>query len=274
VATDLLDVRIAEHWVATTRGCDRTLTWVKRGTWLWTRLRAALPEALSCVLMPDHVHLVLPPGGGERLRRVLLGFTVRFGVRFDLQPAEPANTVAIAGRMIRYGFFNAPRKGFVEDPWAWPWSTLRDLGGAVVEPWTPLERVADRLALPAATALRRLTTTADLEPPLPAACTIAAADVNATRQAVAAALRLADAAALSKRVPRRLAVQALYAIGAPNPSTLAVALGCSTRSIHRDRHPPEPGLPAVLRCLADPRLRTSPLHPPRAGRSWRHAAPG
>jgi hypothetical protein len=156
---------IAEHWVATTRGGDSSLLWPERAGWLWGRLRARIPEALSNLLMPEHLHLVAPPGYGVGLRRVLTAFTGRFGVRFDVLPPEPAHSLAIAGRKVRYGLFNPVRRRLVGDPLLWPWSTLRDLVGATADPWTPMSRIASTLRLSRPSTLRALTTVANLTMP-------------------------------------------------------------------------------------------------------------
>lgn len=251
---------IAEHWVASTRGRQRCLLDPDKAGWLWARLRRAIPEAWSCVLMPDHLHLVAPPTGGggpdigTRLRRVLTGFTVRFGVKFEVLPPEVAHSREIAGRMIRYGFYNAVRAELADDPWCWTWSTLRDLGGATFPIWTHLSTVARGLGLAPATTLRRLTTTADLAPPPPVTGPVAVASVAAIRAAVAAVLRIPFASAGTDRTSRALVVQAAAAIGSTDARTLAIALRCGERTVYRDRTATHPALPAVLRCLSNPRL--------------------
>ena len=58
---------------------------------------------------------------------MLTGYTVRFGVRFDVLAPQPAASDPIAFRMLRYVLLNPVRDGLVVDPWCWPWSTLRDL---------------------------------------------------------------------------------------------------------------------------------------------------
>lgn len=107
---------VAEHLIAHTRGGARSLLEHTKASWLWARLRAGFPDALSCALMPDHVHLVAPPGGQTRFVRVLPMFSARFGVRFDVI-VEIANTADIAARMIRYGFHNPVRDALVADPY-------------------------------------------------------------------------------------------------------------------------------------------------------------
>ncbi|HET6582858.1 MAG TPA: hypothetical protein VFG69_05410, partial [Nannocystaceae bacterium] len=206
-AVDWTIMPIAEHLVATTR-CGARILAPQRARWLWDRLQARFPDALSCNPMPDHVHLVAPPGGGERFRRVLAGFTARFGVRFDVLPEEPANSAEIATRMIRYGVFNPVRAGLVADPWAWPWSTLRDLGGAVVRIWTPPAQVAAVVEMPTKTVLARLTSTADLRAPLPERTPVTTATFAALQRAVASALRIPDLEVPTLALGRRLVVQA------------------------------------------------------------------
>lgn len=250
---------IAEHWVATTRGGDRSLLVPERAGWLWIRLRARFPEALSCVLMPDHVHLVLPPGQRDGLRRVLAAFAVRFHVRFDILAAQPAHTPAIAGRMIRYGYLNPVRAGLCADPFEWCWSTLRDAVAACAPIWTPVRRIARALQLDERSALRGLTRLAHRRWPTPRPTGIAVASIEQLGAAAGAALRLTAASELREPRARRLIVQLAFEIERPRIATLVEALGCSTRTIHRDRTPPHPALGPALRCLADPRLCTSPL---------------
>src|SRR5690606_9814908 len=117
--------------------------------------------------MPDHLHLMVPPGRVETVRRVLGGCGPRFGLRFDSDVAAWATTPDILARQIRYGFFNPVRAGFVDDPWAWPWSSLRDLGGACHQRWTALERIAAITGRAPGAALRAVTHLAPHRPARP-----------------------------------------------------------------------------------------------------------
>jgi hypothetical protein len=248
---------IAEHLIATTRFGARLLApaWAR---WLWDRLRTNVPEALSCVLMPDHVHLVAPPGARDRFRRVLAAFTARFGVRFDILPDGLANSADIAFRMVRYGFSNPVRAGLVDDPWAWPWSTLRDLVGAVVSIWTSPPHLAAMLAVPTQRLVAELTTTADRRTPPPRRTEVATASFGALRSAVGSALRLRDDDVVIDALGRRLVVQASEAIEIPRTIRLAELLDCSVRTIRRDAAERHPGPDAVLLCLSDARLLRGP----------------
>lgn len=246
---------VAEHLIATTRGGQRCLIEYEHAAWLWAHVRLAFGTALSFVLMPDHLHLVAALGMRAVLIRVLAGFTRRTGIRFDVLPARPANSLAIAGRTMRYGFFNPVRGRLVEDPWCWPWSTLRDLGGAAYPCWTALDRIASVLGHPEPLVLRTLTTTTNhrvaplkLDP-------VGFATVDTVRLAVASALRIPVVAIDARPSARQLVIQACDVVAGPTARRLAAELGCGVRTIFRARAPAHPALPAVLRCLADERLR-------------------
>ncbi len=243
---------VAEHLIGHTRDGARSLLAHAQASWLWTRLRAGFPDALSCELMPDHLHLVTPPGGRARFVRVLAMFTSKFGVRFDVI-VEIANTTDIALRMIRYGFHNPVRDLLVPDPYAWRWSTLRDLVEAAYPIWTHAPRVARALGTKPEILLRRVTQNADLRPRRPELAPIAAASLSALQDATAAALRID--AVTDHVLGRQLLVQAAYAVGMPFATQLGAAVGRSGRTIRRDRARHHPALSAVLLCLGDARLR-------------------
>lgn len=251
-------VKIAEHWIATTRARERLLS-PQRAAWLWERLRHHFPHALSLVLMPDHLHLVVEGTGAlERLRRVLAGCATHHGVRFDIGPEDLANTREITGRMIRYGVFNPVRAGLVDDPWAWPWSTLRDVGGAAHPCWTSPAAIGAAIGVRAPAVIGLLTSNADFRVAPPRRTPIAAASFEALRSAVGSALRMPAREVDALPLGRRLVVQASEAFAAPGTQRLAEALGCTERTIQRDRFPRHAVLDAVLLCLGDERLRRGP----------------
>ena len=245
---------VAEHLIAHTRDGARCLLEHEKAAWLWARLRAGFPEAFSCELMPDHVHLVAPPGGRVRFVRVLAMFTAQFGVRFDVI-VEIANNAEIAARMMRYGFHNPLGDALVADPYAWRWSTLRDLVGAAYPIWTHAPRVAAALGFKEERLLRLVTHTADLRPRRPESVAAVAVGIDLLRDATAAALRIDQHEVGQHVLGRQLAVQAAYAVGRPNAATLAAELGCCGRTVERARTRRHPALPAVLLCIADERLR-------------------
>jgi hypothetical protein len=115
--------------------------------WLWKRLQVAFPDALAAAIMLDHLHLLC--GGDEvvlrrRLARIVAHVTHRFGAPgFRPVGATLVRGPEMALRTAAYIVLNPPRSRLVRDPLEWPWSTHRDVVGAVVHPWVP----ADRLAL-------------------------------------------------------------------------------------------------------------------------------
>lgn len=247
---------IAHHLVASTRGRVRTLLLPEHARWLWEHLRRNLPAAFACVLMPDHVHVVAPPGAQSVFIHVLAGFTTRFGVRFEHLPPQPAHSIEIARRMVRYVLLNPVSEGLVDDPWSWRWSTLRDLAGAVHPIWTPAERVASTLAIAPSWLLQRLTSGRDHEPiPPRRGSETVVASVDALRASVGAALRITIDDVRTDLLARRLVVQAAHALGLTGVARLAAELGCAERTVRRDRTRPHPALDAVLLGLADGRLR-------------------
>jgi hypothetical protein len=167
---------------------------------------------------------------------------------------EPANSLAILQRMMRYGFYNGVRAGVVDDPWSWRWSTLRDLGGAAYTIWTPLSTIAKAFGQAPIQVLRVLTTLGDHRPPLPSRRRPQVATVRAIRSATASALRITLDSTLATVQSRRLVVQACDAIAPMSARRLGAALELCERTIYRLRDTRAPGLQAVLACLADARL--------------------
>ena len=209
--------------------------------------------------MPDHLHLVGPAGSTPTLRRTLAAFAVRYGTRFDIHAPEPANSLAIARGMVRYGFFAPVRANLTDDPFAWPWSTLRDLAGASEPAWTHAHRIADALALPPQDALLSLATRRGTTYPPPRPAPLTSASLEDIRAAVRSALRLPSTA--TTKTERRLTMQAALKVGTSSISDVAIALGCTPASVHEDLSAPHPALDAVFLCLANPHVLAGPLDP-------------
>lgn len=110
---------------------------------LWDRLVVACPNPVALVLMPDHVHLLTehydPVAFSIAMRAYALWRNRRRGERgrvWDPTPApwrlpDPSH----ARRTERYIHLNPCRwPHLVDDPLAWPFSTMRDAVGLVVHP--------------------------------------------------------------------------------------------------------------------------------------------
>ncbi len=121
--------------------------------WIWAHLRSAFPEAVSAVLMPNHLQLLTlsedPNADRLTVARLLGGVSTRLGEdrgRWDPVPAPSAIPDRDhLRRQVRYVALNPCRKGLVADPLGWQWTTHTDVCGAVVDPWVPAERLAQTL---------------------------------------------------------------------------------------------------------------------------------
>ncbi len=250
----------AEHLIARIRGVgEPSLVQPERANWLWSSLRRSFELVFSCVLMPDHLHLVAAAGQQRRLRAIVGAYSARFGTHLEVI-VQPAASVDIAFRTVRYGLMNPVRAKLVADPWQWPWSTLRDLGGAAFPVWTERNQVAALLERSPRRLLSAVTHTADYSPAPPIPTAVGFASTSSIVAAVAAACRLQPQTVLRDRLGRRLCVQTCRQLGAPRLSVVARELGMTQRAVGCLSAPPHPALSAVLTCLADPRLTHRVLH--------------
>lgn len=113
---------------------------------LWWRLCEAFPAVVAMVLMPDHVHIVLPSDQRTQLGKVASGYARwrnhrrgETGAVFAPQPrAEPIADNLHLQRTVRYIHLNPCRARLVDDPLEWPFSTHRDAVGLA---WPAVRRV-------------------------------------------------------------------------------------------------------------------------------------
>ncbi len=240
---------------------------------LWAALRRAFPAALACVLMPDHLHIIVrarsPAEARKRLGAVLSGLRRSARARaIHWQRVPPPAVIADlqhAARQVRYAALNPCRRGLAADPLGWLWSTHRDVLGAVVDPWVTGTRLAEALARDgpgfAASHHRYVSGDPSVDPtgtPAPTPLSLDAlpfeslADVLA---AVAAAARGHPADVCRRSAVRELFVSvARWAHGA-DTARLSAITGLSPRSVRRRPLPTDAELQAVRMCLGDARLR-------------------
>lgn len=244
------------------------------GFWLWPRLRQAFPTALAAVLMPDHVHLVVPGDVDDlatRLARVLgncaRGPSPVSSVRW--MPCDDPGSFTGAlklARNVRYVALNPVRAGLTSDPLSWVWSTHREVLGAVADPWVSAEKLARALGWTPARVERcwhdyvtrdgGVLPSAPPSPFVPASDSFGEAPMSWIMGAAAAATRrrLVDVATHG---PARALFLAL-AKRAGWRSTAMVAEKCALtpRSVRRAWAGTEPAsVGAGLLCLGDARLR-------------------
>jgi hypothetical protein len=240
----------------------------------WRRLRAAFPEALAVILMPNHLHMVVEfiraCALKLRMAAVLSGLT-RSGLcgpeRVVWQQApepKPIEDVQKLRRQVRYVALNPCRAGLCADPLQWIWSTHRDVLGAAADPWITGERLAAALQLsPRGFALRHHAYVSgdpavrvDGTPPpvLAPARDAALVPLETVAAAAAAALRLPMSAIASRADARRLFVQLAHNQGWHDARCLARRCGVQPWQVFHLARQPASGLDAARLCLGDERL--------------------
>ena len=242
-------------------------------SWLWVRLRRAFPEAIAAVLMPDHVHLVTPALDVEAARRTLARLVGNLG-RSRLAPTElrwqrvdtpqPIADVPKLLRQLRYVALNPVRAGLAPDPLAWPWSTYRDVMGAICEPWVTDAKIACLVGRPRAGFREVFHRYVSADPACRVAGPPGARPANAVELADAPLAWLADAAAAATRgapddIRRRSSTRAVFLAlartGGHSPQRLAHASAITPSGVHARWSKATRPLDAALLCLGDTRLR-------------------
>lgn len=243
----------------------------------WASLKKAFPEAGAAVLMPDHIHLVLPPmneGVAQSSFRKFTGISGHLSKtgRFEWQPIPDPTRIADLKhllRTLRYVALNPCRPpAIVGDPLEWRWSTYRELFGGSVAPW-PGVGPAWELSLKTRLGVRihdYVSTDPDVDlrgtlPPRPPA-------VRRTNYAVYDVRSIAEASLVVTEKPwsalersteaRRYFVWLGRSVGWKNPGPFAEWCGMSKRAVHLhwSKEPPSRAeMNAGLVVLGEPRFR-------------------
>ena len=198
------------HLVARMRRPYRFFAQFDHAAWMWQRLEVGFPDAVARNLMLNHLHnlgLVDDPVQARNyLARVCGHLQRRVGIPDLFEPLPPPEIVPLqrAARVARYVDLNAVRAGLVDHPLAWPWSTVRDLVGAVAKP--AVDRSLHARALGHRRATRpddwlsylatddRVVDRRPLQPPVSASSVLPGCSVEALREAVCSALRVRPSA--------------------------------------------------------------------------------
>lgn len=242
------------------------------GAWLFAHLRDAFSDAIAALLMPDHPHLVLatadPAACERRLARLLGQLGRRFGVEGQIclgASAVPIRGGDVLARQVRYVVLNPCRAGLASCPLAWPWSTHRDVVGAIVDPWVGGARLARALGQPSMGFAARHHAYVSADPhakvggtpfPRPAAPrAMPTVPLRTIAEAAAAAMRVPVAAIQSRGLARALFVALACEQGWNHPTKLAEVCGVQARVIPAlARSVEATALAAARLCLGDARL--------------------
>jgi hypothetical protein len=261
---------------------------------LWSFLRRAFPSALAAVLLPNHPHVITdeacPAGARSRFARVLgavtrLARTKRGAAVPGWQAVPKVETIQDREhlrRLVRYVALNPCRARLARDPLEWPWSTYRDVLGAVVDPWIEADCLARALGgrrQGFAEAFHGYVSgdpschVGGTPPPTaPEPSKVARLPLERFLTAAAAATRSLPAAVESRSCTRLLFVHLATRYGWADPQLLAQVCGVTSQSVTRLlRHPAEDLVKAGALCLGDARLCAAwkPLVKRRPPGMWR-----
>jgi hypothetical protein len=144
-----------KHWTARTSTPLEPFRYFETAQWFWNHLHKKFPQALGAILMPNHLHLLLPfeSATSENRDRAVLNGLMGSLSRIRKEPGlwqRQSEPTLIPDRYhlrrnVRYVALNPCRKSLCKDPLEWPWSTYRDLFGSTVDQWISAERLAHAL---------------------------------------------------------------------------------------------------------------------------------
>ena len=139
-----------KHWVV--RACTpfEPFKDFELARWTWMTLMDNFPDALSAVLMPNHLHIILPSSSPDevhmrRLAGIMGALSKRIKKKKLWQPIPAPVRIPDdqhLRRQIRYVSLNPCRKNLCPDPLSWYWSTYREVFGATVERQETAEKLA------------------------------------------------------------------------------------------------------------------------------------
>ncbi len=140
------------HWVVRASTPKEPFRNFESARWAWSNLSNHFPNVLAAVLMPNHLHLILPVGSERKNLRKLGGLLGAMSKREHIsalwQNIPPPSLIPDRfhlRRQLRYVALNPCRKSLCSDPLEWYWSTYREIMGATVEKWGELSRLTQVL---------------------------------------------------------------------------------------------------------------------------------
>ncbi len=258
-----------KHWVA--RACTPYEPFldfeVSRRS--WNLLKKQFPEMIAAVLMPNHLHFIVPEGEICHLVGFLGAVSKWLRVRRLWQPIpQPAEIPDRhhLRRQVRYIALNPCRKKLCQDPLEWYWSTYRESMGAALEGRPILNNLTTALGESSHKFAVRFHSYVSSDPsvcvegtplPTPAIPRIwARQSISEILAAASAALRIPPDEVKNKGELRPLFIHLAYRHGWRQVSLLANICGIEPRSVRRIlSHSPPAGMDIGDLCLGDPRLR-------------------
>ncbi|MGK5085480.1 hypothetical protein WDW37_19505 [Bdellovibrionota bacterium FG-1] len=240
----------------------------------WNFLKKLFPGALSAILMPNHLHLIVPQQAERddlaKITGVLGAVSKDAGVSKLWQPIAPPALIPDLHhlrRQIRYVALNPCRAELCADPLAWVWSTYRDLARTTATPWVSPDTLRRILKEREKDFQVRFHAYVSGDPsvaiegtaPARAAQPTAWAEhsIGEILKATSAALQTPASEVRQKGPLRTLFIHVAHRFGWKQIRPLAKICHTTPRAIHYTlENPPAPSaLAAAALCLGDARLR-------------------
>ena len=266
------------HWTVRTSTPHEPFRQFEFASWTWTLLKEKFPEALSAVLMPNHIHLILPCENEKKVISKITGILSPISRQSQIQrlwqPIPPPSSIPDRHhlkRQIRYVALNPCRARLCKDPLEWYWSTYRDVMGASISPWVQSSQIAQVFQESQKDFRVRFHSYVSGDPsvaiegtpaPQPAKPKVLPEEsIIAILEAAAAALRLPHAEVRRKTSLRPLFVHLARHQGWKQTQVLSKICNVTPRAIQLllKQDPPRE-LAAGALCLGDPRLRRKLNH--------------
>lgn len=239
---------------------------------VWVQLPGLFPDALMAVLMPNHLHLILPRSEKtySKLVGVMGSISKKHGIPALWQPIPPTKEILDLKhlrRQLRYVALNPCRNNLARDPLEWVWSTYRDGVGASAKPWVKTAHIAQVLKEAERGFSVRFHDYVSGDPSVAVEGTSYPKAHVKSVYASESIVNILSAAAATLRAPasevrqrrselRQLFVHFAWQQGWIQTKLLSQICDTSTRAIHQILEKPEPpGMNAALMCLGDVRLR-------------------
>jgi len=268
------------HWAVRTSTPLEPFNEFKTCQWTWNRLTSLFPDMLGAMIMPNHIHLIVPvvPGVGQEHSKQVLhklhGLTGALSKRTKIihlwqkiAPPHPIPDIFHLRRHVRYVALNPCRRSLCADPLEWQWSTYRDLFGASAFPILSERRLAQVVKDPRPKFTVRFHAYVSGDPSVKVQGTsspklldleyLSRKSLDDILDASASALRLPPSDVKESGPLRDLFIHFAYRHGWKGQTArIAKICGVTPRSVQRILGKPTPiGISATTVCLSDPRFR-------------------
>jgi hypothetical protein len=260
-----------KHWVARATVPHEPFKSFEGASWFWKKLGQIFPELLAAVLMPNHLHLLLPAeiAASRKIAGLLSSTSVRSQVSGLWQPIpRPTNIHDLMHlrRQIRYVALNPCRKQLCGDPLEWYWSTYREVMGGAANPIQSTEKLSRILKESSRNFEVRFHSYVSSDPSVsvsgsPSPISVKPKEfseqsIGEILGASASALRMKPDQVRNSAVLRNLFIHLAYRHGWKRPSYLAFICGVTNSAVHQMLRKGYPnGIQAAELCLGDKRLR-------------------